>query len=1034
MLVRERSVQLLLVAVLLATPMLSSAAASPRVPLDTAPSAVMQPPERLSTADPFDVAFGAGYVFWTNLAGEFCSPPGRVRSVNLTTRVETTLLSDCESGPAIVVADDTHVYWTDWGSDEVRRLPAGGGTPTTVAAGRNLIYHRALVVDDTYVYFGDDDGIQRAPKAGGAVVTLAAGYNSTMLAVDDTHVYWTEWSLVDPDAIRRVPKAGGTVDTILSGGTLGDPRGIAVDASYVYWTEQDGGMVRRVAKTGGTILDLAPAELDYLGGSIAVNDTDVYWTDTTGTSTGRLRRVAKGGGSVEDLALGLWGPGGVNLSATHVYWGDGDGIWRLPLDAGAVAVDLTIDALEITQGIQNLANGVPLVQDKTTFVRAYPAVDIADTANVTAVLHGSRGGADLPGSPISAVDPNIFVHMSGYNRGVLSQSFNFWLPPSWRSGTVTLRAEINPGGIIPETDVDNNSFSLTRTFNHKDPLCVDMVRVRTSPTTASISDAGFWEIVEFLEAIYPVPEILIYEGGMIEEIETCWWGPFPYPCGGPYEVPDDGSWVLSRLWWYNLWTDDPSECNNDSHYYGMVHPSETSWYGLGYRPGDEAMGVMHVDPAILGGTAPDWFIPAGGHILSHELGHNRGRRHVDCPPGGPDNIDPGYPYNTCDIAPNSPEGYYGFYLPEQAIIPPTSAADLMTYSHWDDKPQWISDYTYRAIYNDLPSAQADTSIELSPLALEVTSAQWALAVSGVVTPTEGTAMIEPAYWLGFGLVKAEKLARLASRIEVAPDQEYTLKLLDAGEATLYSLPFELPDPGDPVDDTRPFNLVLPFHPDTAYIVLAEGSTELARREVSPSPPEVEVVSPNGGESFAGEMTITWLADDPDGDDLLFTVQYSPDAGATWQPLATNYYSTTLVLPDLGFIPGSDAALVRVIATDGVNTGTDTSDGTFEVAGHPPDVHITLPIDASVHPTGTQILLVGHAIDAEDGTIPGEALEWFLDGTSLGTGKEQAVRGLDVGQYTVTLVATDSDDNTTEDQITLYVGVHRVFLPIVARRH
>jgi hypothetical protein len=1017
----------------LAVSVIPSAADSQHVSFTLTLNDPMALPENLTTDPyPFDVALGAGSVFWTKMLGEFCSPPGSVKAVDLTTRVQSTLVSACDIQPANVVADDNHVYYAEWASDTVMRLPVGGGVPSTVAPATGLRFHRALVLDDTYVYFGDDVGIKQVPKDGGTVVTLAPGYDSTKLAVDDSYVYWTEWTLVGDDAIRRVPKVGGAVQTIVSGGTLADPWGIAVDDSYVYWTEQDSGKARRVAKTGGTILDLVPTQTDYEAGSIAVNDTHVYWTDTTSAEDGRLRRVPKAGGDVDDLALGLFGPKGVNLSASHVYWGTYYGVWRLPLEAGGVAVDLTISALEITQGIQNLANDVPLVQDKTTFVRAYPAVDIADTPNVTAVLHGSLGGTPLPGSPLSAVDPTMYLRMSGYDRSDLDDSFNFWLPPSWRSGTVTLRAEINPDGTIPESDIDNNSYSLTRTFNHKDPLCVDMVRVRTSPTTASIHDYGFWDIVDFLKAIYPVPDVWIYKGGKVEEVQLCWAAFIPYPCGGPFELPDDGSKVLTALWFYNLFTDDPSECNNDAHYYGMVHPSEVDWRGQGYLPGDEAWGVMHVDPGVLGGTAPSWYIPAGGHILAHELGHNRNRRHVDCPIGGPDNTDGSYPYNTCNLGPDNPAGYYGFHIYDQSVIPPTSAADLMTYSHWDNKPQWISDYTYRALFYHLPSAAESNSPEPSPLAQELASSAEVLAVSGIVTPTESTATLEPAYRMLGGLVKSEKLARLASRIQLNSAASYSLQLLDSGDLVLYSLAFDLPEPGDPAGDARPFNLVVPFVPNTAAIVLAEDGTELARRTVSASPPVVEVQSPNGGESIAGSMTITWLADDPDEDSMLFTVQYSPDAGTTWQPLATNYASSTLVLDDLGGIPGSHSALVRVIATDGVNTGTDTSDGTFAVEMQPPEVHISLPVDGSVYPTGTQIILMGGAFDAEDGMLGDAALEWFLDGTSLGTGKEQSVSGLEPGQYLITLVATDSNNDTAEARATLLVRFHRIYVPLIVK--
>ena len=400
---RFSSAALLLVTLLLVTPLLSATASPQHIAFEQGSNYPRQVPENLTTdTNPTDVALGGGYVFWTKLVGEFCSPPGSVKSVNLTTRVETTLVSDCYISPGNVVADDVYVYYAEWYNDRIRRLPVGGGTPVTLATASGLTYHRALALDDDYVYFGDEGGIKRVAKSGGSEATLAAGYDSAKLAVDDAYVYWTEYTLVGDDAIRRVPKAGGSVQTLTSGGTLADPWGIAVDESYVYWTEIASGKARRMPKAGGSIYDYVPVQTGYQGGDIAVNDSYVFWTDTPSGSDGRLRRVAKTGGSVDDLALGLLGPKGVNLSASHVYWGDYYGVWRLPLEASGVAVDLTIGALEITQGIQNLANDVPLVEDKSTFVRAYPEVDIADTPNVGAVLHGLRGGVTLPGSPAAS--------------------------------------------------------------------------------------------------------------------------------------------------------------------------------------------------------------------------------------------------------------------------------------------------------------------------------------------------------------------------------------------------------------------------------------------------------------------------------------------------------------------------------------------------------------------------------------------------------------------------------------------------------
>jgi hypothetical protein len=180
------------------------------------------------------------------------------------------------------------------------------------------------------------------------------------------------------------------------------------------------------------------------------------------------------------------------------------------------------------------------------------------------------------------------------------------------------------------------------------------------------------------------------------------------------------------------------------------------------------------------------------------------------------------------------------------------------------------------------------------------------------------------------------------------------------------------------------------------------------------------------------MMVAWQASDADDDSMLFTVQYSPDAGSTWQPLATNYATTTLVLDDLGGIPGSSAALVRVIATDGVNTGTDTSDGTFSVDTQPPEAHISQPLDATVFPTGTQIILVGNAFDAEDGPLSGSSLQWSANGSPLGSGKELSMQDAAPGQYLIMLQATDSDAQTATDSVTIFVGMSRVYLPLTMR--
>jgi len=395
-----------------------------------------------------------------------------------------------------------------------------------------------------------------------------------------------------------------------------------------------------------------------------------------------------------------------------------------------------VTAIEVTQGVQNLNNDVPLLAEKLTWVRVYVRSTMRDVSGVTARLDGTRDGALLPASPLMSMNTSITVRTEGGDRANLNDSFYFYVPSNWRSGTVTFRAEVNPAGPsqIPEANLDNNSLSVTLTFTQRRALCLAMVRIRTEPQTASVTDPNSEDIILWAKRAYPVPSVWVYDtGAIVEEPEVCWAGRLPYPCLGPCEIPEDSLMVLLSLWLLNTLTDDPDECAN-THYYGMVHQSHGPGSGgAGYVDGNEAWGFMNTDSTLSFGTS--WYWPHGGASMAHEIGHNLGRWHVDC--GDPDDIDQGYPYSPCDIGPDDPTAYFGFDVASPAVIPPTVAADLMSYGHRVGKPRWPSAYTYGALFNKLSPGSAAAA---PMIVLEAsTQAQELLVATGVTTPTEGTA-------------------------------------------------------------------------------------------------------------------------------------------------------------------------------------------------------------------------------------------------------------------------------------------------------
>ncbi|MBX3000135.1 MAG: fibronectin type III domain-containing protein [Caldilineaceae bacterium] len=956
------------------------------------------------------------------------------------------LLERCHFKPGGLVADNQFVYFRDM-DNTLKRIPVdGSGSPGTLANNVNTCC--GLAVDETHLYWGarqsgsTNNGIFRMPKAGGVVELLASIPNAENIylirdvTVDATHIYWVEGrkgnSVIDQPgigAVRKVPKAGGAV--VMLADAVADvqhPTTIALDETHVYWSEMETARARRISKNGGAVTSYNPSDPARMGQFVAVGGSHVYWTDTDAGYAGRLRRADKVGGNVTDLAIAILGPGRPLLTDSHVYWPQHDGVYRLPLGTGAVAVDFSIDAIEVTQTVQDMTNSVPLVAEKYTLVRVYPRVDVYTGQRPNVRLRAFRNGVELGWSPILPVNPSVAVFSSGANRFALDRTFNFRLPSEWRQGTVTLRAEINYDDAIPELNKANNTHTVMVNFNHKKPLCVEMVRVRTNPQTAATGDPGFHSIVDWLQASYPIPTVLIDPGGMIEE------------AGGPYELPDDTNKVLARLGWYRLWhTHNQWQQCGAAHFYGMVHPSVMFAGGIGYRPGWAAWGVMatHSWNDTIAANAP-WYAPHGGAILAHEIAHNKGRKHVDC--GGPDGTDNAYPYNPCNMGSGFANSHLGYDYFDEAVIGAWETGDLMSYSMNQDKPRWPSDYTYKAIFDTIPSAAAAVAASAQAhlaaadyasagsyaLAADLLNTGNVLLISALVTPTQSAAVYDQLYVVPAGTIPAETLIDTAATTLVADDGDYALRLIDAGDKTLAEVRFHLPD-----SDAPPwmgeigggsFVMAMPYADSTARVALLQGDKEILSRAVSANPPSVRVLEPNGGESYAGSLTVRWEASDRDGDPLRFLVQYSADNGATWRVVEADTDATTLQIDDVGHLPGTTGmtARVRVFANDGLRTVSDTSDRPFSMRMNPPQPRISNPSDGEIVAFGETLGLVGDAFDVEDGRVAESGLSWRMDGNAAGTGREVSINGLSLGKHTVDLTAIDSGQMWATVEHTFYV--------------
>jgi hypothetical protein len=120
------------------------------------------------------------------------------------------------------------------------------------------------------------------------------------------------------------------------------------------------------------------------------------------------------------------------------------------------------------------------------------------------------------------------------------------------------------------------------------------------------------------------------------------------------------------------------------------------------------------------------------------------------------------------------------------------------------------------------------------------------------------------------------------------------------------------------------------------------------------------------------------------------------------------------------LPGSTSAFVRILATDGVNTGEGDA-GPFTVSGNEPTALINAPADEATYMPGENVLFAGEGFDLEDGPLADDALTWTssLDGV-LGTGGTVERADLSQGSHLITLTVRDSASNEATATITLNI--------------
>ena len=693
-----------------------------------------------------------------------------------------------------------------------------------------------------------------------------------------------------------------------------------------------------------------------------------------------------------------------------------------PINAGGSPLDLYVQGVEITQATQCFApgagftscsdNSLPLASGRATAVRVYIGHQGGPVANCAASppsqillekvpvaltwftplsVSGVPGGVGLWGGPsaVQYVDVRCATKLDDPADPAGSLRANTWgsatfIIPNPAGDALVVRATVNddPTKYLESDYTNNSSGFLSAPLEARQPWKVKWALIDYQPwaskfyppyTGPRFADAGVvGGVSDLMKDMYPMP-VEYSQSATIQHL-------------GP-DARDDQDFLLYSLAFIQMFMSSQPDSLFGWLPRGAEDDAASTPLLLGYAQigGAAGFGVDHRNAAGL----PDKMDQA----LAHEVGHNRGLRHIDT------GKELCWPFGT-----DASIRETGFTVTSQSVL----RADQHDLMH-SQQLAWLSPYTWMRLAGKPYSkawakvgAGCATSAYGNALPVQVNMSQAVMLVHGTVY-RDGSATIESPF-----------ITAGSPTPDVSAEAPYCLELQSDDGAVLASHCFDLPFVNVETEaptDAASFAAALPFDDAAAWLVLRYGPTLLAARGRSIRPPELQVLSVDPGPPASHSLSLTWAATsgDQDNNPLRYAVLYSPDAGTSWTPVAVDLDASGIDL-DTSSWAGSDQAQVRVLVSDGFLTSAGDS-YLFSVPRKPPAVWITTPAGGAVVQPLAALVLTGHASDLEDGELSGASLVWTLDGNRmLGNGSQLFLPGLNTepGAHEVALTVTDHD--------------------------